>query len=55
MLMCFSRWVRLLFGREFGFVDVLRVWDVLFAENINLQLVDMICIVMLLQIRWSRK
>lgn len=47
------RWVRLLFGREFDFEDVLRVWDLLFAESISLGLIDMTCIAMLLRIRWD--
>ena len=49
------RWVRLLFGREFGLKDNLSVWDVLFSENLSLSLVDMTCVAMLLRIRWQRK
>ncbi len=49
----YSRWVRLLFGREFDFDDVLRVWDLLFAESISLGLIDMTCVAMLLRIRWD--
>ncbi|KAF4548834.1 Rab-GTPase-TBC domain-containing protein 6 [Elsinoe fawcettii] len=45
------RWVRLLFGREFPFDEVLPLWDVLFSQDPNLDLVEMICIVMLLRIR----
>jgi TBC1 domain family protein 5 len=48
------RWIRLLFGREFPFDDLLRVWDLLFAEDPSLELVDYICIAMLLRIRWQR-
>lgn len=48
-----SRWVRLLFGREFDFDEVLRVWDLLFAESISLGLIDMTCIAMLLRIHWD--
>ena len=54
-LTCISRWIRLLFGREFEFDDCLRVWDVLFAENLDTTLVDMTCIAMLLRIRWQRE
>ena len=36
------RWIRLLFGREFPLEDVLSVWDVLFAEDPTLDLVDLI-------------
>jgi TBC1 domain family member 5 len=46
------RWIRLLFGREFEFKDVLKMWDVLFAEGLRTDIVDMTCIAMLLRIRW---
>lgn len=49
------RWIRLLFGREFPFDDVLSLWDVLFAEDPTLELVDLICVSMLLRIRWQCK
>jgi TBC1 domain family protein 5 len=49
------RWIRLLFGREFGFDDLLLLWDSLFAEDPALDLVDMVCAAMLLRIRWQRK
>ena len=49
------RWIRLLFGREFAFEDVLSLWDILFAEDPTLDLVDLICVSMLLRIRWQRK
>lgn len=45
--------MRLLFGREFEFKDVLQIWDLLFAENLSLDLIDMTCIAMLLRIRWT--
>lgn len=48
------RWIRLLFGREFPFDSLLCLWDTLFAEDVNLDLVDMICVAMLLRIRWQR-
>ncbi|KAM3070260.1 hypothetical protein ACMFMG_010096 [Clarireedia jacksonii] len=47
------RWIRLLFGREFPFEDLLTVWDTLFAEDPELDLVDLICVAMLLRIRWQ--
>ncbi len=53
LLMVYSRWIRLLFGREFDFKDVLRVWDVLFAENLRSDIVDLTCVAMLLRTRWS--
>ena len=45
------RWIRLLFGREFPLDDVLSLWDVLFAEDPTLDLIDLICVSMLLRIR----
>lgn len=45
------RWIRLLFGREFPLDDVLSLWDVLFAEDPALNLVDLVCVSMLLRIR----
>jgi hypothetical protein len=49
------RWIRLLFGREFPFDDLLALWDKLFAEDPDLELIDMICVSMLLRIRWQCK
>ena len=49
------RWIRLLFGREFPFDEVLTLWDILFAEDPALDLVDLVCVSMLLRIRWQRK
>lgn len=49
------RWIRLLFGREFPFEDLLALWDKLFAEDPDLELIDMICVSMLLRIRWQCK
>lgn len=48
-----SRWMRLLFGREFAFEDVLVMWDHLFAEGLRPELVDFVCVAMLLRIRWT--
>lgn len=47
------RWIRLLFGREFAFRDLLTMWDVIFAEDPTLEIVDHICMVMLLHMRWQ--
>ena len=47
------RWMRLLFGREFSFEGVLTLWDALFAEDPSLNLVDLVCVAMLLRIRWE--
>ncbi|CAL5870112.1 uncharacterized protein PFLUO_LOCUS4347 [Penicillium psychrofluorescens] len=48
-----TRWMRLLFGREFPFDDVLMMWDLLFAHGLQSDLVDFTCIAMLLRIRWQ--
>lgn len=47
--------MRLLFGREFPFDDVLMMWDLLFAHGLRSDLVDFTCIAMLLRIRWQCK
>lgn len=47
------RWIRLLFGREFDFKDVLRIWDVLFAQKLRPDIIDMTCVAMLLRMRWT--
>ncbi|TVY21921.1 TBC1 domain family member 5 [Lachnellula arida] len=47
------RWIRLLFGREFPFKDLLALWDTLFAEDPDLDLMDLVCVAMLLRIRWQ--
>ncbi|KAF8458399.1 rab-GTPase-TBC domain-containing protein [Terfezia claveryi] len=47
------RWIRLLFGREFPFDQLLVLWDSLFAEDPDFTLVDYICVAMLLRIRWE--
>ncbi|KAK5693845.1 hypothetical protein LTR17_024971 [Elasticomyces elasticus] len=47
------RWIRLLFGREFPFEDVLGMWDVIFAEDPTLEIVDHISLAMILRIRWE--
>lgn len=50
-----SRWMRLLFGREFPFEDVLMMWDLLFAHGLRSDLVDFTCVAMMLRIRWECK
>ena len=49
------RWVRLIFGREFSFEEVLSLWDLLFAKDPALELIDLISVSMLLRVRWQRK
>jgi TBC1 domain family protein 5 len=53
LTLSFSRWIRLLFGREFEFKEVLRIWDLLFAENLRADIVDLTCVAMLLRCRWA--
>ncbi|PCH00598.1 Hypothetical protein PENO1_047200 [Penicillium occitanis (nom. inval.)] len=48
-----TRWIRLLFGREFSFDDTLLIWDSLFANGLRATLIDHICVAMLLRIRWK--
>ena len=55
LLINYRRWIRLLFGREFPFDEVLTMWDIIFAEDPSLELVDLICVAMLLRIRWQRE
>uniref|UniRef100_A0A060TAW8 ARAD1B10780p n=1 Tax=Blastobotrys adeninivorans TaxID=409370 RepID=A0A060TAW8_BLAAD len=56
------KWIRLLFGREFGFTRTLALWDGLFAalgeqpqglssSRSTLDVVDFVCAVMLLRVR----
>ncbi|POS82452.1 hypothetical protein EPUL_005539, partial [Erysiphe pulchra] len=47
------RWIRLIFGREFCFSELLTLWDALLAEDPSLDLIDMVCVAMLLRIRWQ--
>ena len=42
-----------MFSREFPFEDVLCLWDVMFAEERGLNLVDYVCVAMLLRVRWQ--
>lgn len=50
----YSRWIRLLFSREFPFDQFLVLWDTLFAVDPSLDLIDFISCAMLLRIRWQR-
>lgn len=45
------RWLRLLFGREFPLQDLLVLWDAIFAEGENFELVNYIVAAMLIAIR----
>ena len=50
-MLYFSRWIRLLFGREFPLPSVLEMWDALFADGPSLGLMDYIFVAMLMHIR----
>lgn len=50
-----SRWIRLLFSREFPFDQMLILWDTLFSIDPTFKLIDLICTSMLLRIRWDCK
>ncbi|XP_071490001.1 TBC1 domain family member 5-like [Diadema antillarum] len=45
------RWIRLLFGREFTFQDLIVLWDAIFADSVLLDLVDYVFVAMLIKIR----
>ncbi|ORE10095.1 RabGAP/TBC [Rhizopus microsporus var. microsporus] len=45
------RWIRLLFGREFDMYELLKLWDAIFAQDPTFQIVEYICLVMLLRMR----
>lgn len=47
----YSRWFRLLFGREFPMEDVLNLWDGIFAKDPSLNIVIFIGLALLLKIR----
>ncbi|OJD36351.1 tbc domain-containing protein [Diplodia corticola] len=51
--MFLMRWMRLLFGREFPFDDVLPMWDLMFAADPSLEIADYVCVAMLLRVRWE--
>lgn len=45
------RWMRLLFGREFEFLDLLTVWDAIICDQVSMSLTDYIFASMLITIR----
>jgi hypothetical protein len=45
------RWVRVLLNREFSIFDTLVIWDALFADSINLDLIDYLCVALLTYVR----
>ncbi|KAI9300815.1 rab-GTPase-TBC domain-containing protein, partial [Cunninghamella echinulata] len=44
------RWLRLLFGREFEFHELLKLWDGIFAQDPTLKIVEYVCLVILLRL-----
>ena len=46
-----SRWLRLLFSREFSFRESMILWDGLFALDPSLELAQWVCVAMLVRIR----
>lgn len=52
ILSCYSRrWLRLLFGREFTLLDLLALWDAIFADSDRFDLPNYIVVAMLIRIR----
>ncbi|CAD6993924.1 unnamed protein product [Ceratitis capitata] len=45
------RWLRLLFGREFALLDLLIIWDAIFADSDHFNLPNYILVAMLIRIR----
>lgn len=45
------KWMRLLFSREFPFHDVLVLWDLIFAADPSLKIIDYICCAMIMRVR----
>lgn len=55
ILLIFSRWLRLLFGREFSLLDLLVLWDAIFGVGDDLILTYYIVVAMLIHVRDKRK
>ncbi|XP_058981277.1 TBC1 domain family member 5 isoform X2 [Musca domestica] len=45
------RWLRLLFGREFALLDLLVLWDAIFADSDHFDLPNYVLVAMLIRIR----
>jgi len=51
----FSRWLLVLFARDFHHVnDVVRLWDGLFADGVDLDLIDYVFVAVLLFLKDDR-
>ena len=44
-----------MFSREFPFDTVIDLWDYVFSEDASLEIIDLVCVAMLLRIRWQRE
>jgi hypothetical protein len=53
-ILVYSRWLRLLFGREFTILDLLTIWDVIFADQSSQSMVNYVFVALLVQIRQLR-
>lgn len=51
----FSRWLRLLFGREFNLLDLLLLWDAIFGCGEDLEFTYYIVVAMLIHVRDRRE
>jgi hypothetical protein len=49
-----SRWLRLLFTREFALQDSMVMWDGLLACDLDFNLAEWVCVAMLIRIRNQR-
>ena len=49
-----SRWIRLIFTRELPFLTALRIWDGVFAQDPSLDILDFVCVAMILLVRNER-
>ena len=49
-----SRWLRLLFTREFSMEDAMVLWDGMFAVDPSFTLAQWVCVAMLVRIRNKR-
>ncbi|KAI9243403.1 rab-GTPase-TBC domain-containing protein [Phascolomyces articulosus] len=47
------RWLRLLFGREFEFHELLKLWDAILAFDPSLQIAEYVCLTILLRMHDS--
>jgi len=49
-----SKWIRLLFSREFSLENTLRLWDAIFADDPKLGSIDYLCLSLILLSREQR-